>query len=228
MEKKNMVLLTVIAVATLLVAVVGATFAYFTATITDNRPDDTNNGTTKVNAGSVAGATVVGTVEGAAGSFEVTDVYPGHKEVAALQVNVTDDNNRSSKVNIMYDATTNGFPKDSIKLTVYKNETKVSTDGEENYFKCEKVTGTAGDDTTFYENCTVAESTLGTKVKETLLDTGASSNLVLATDTITGSAAPGKTVYYYVVAEYVNKDNASQNADFNKALDGKVTVKLAA
>ena len=37
MEKKNMVLLTVIAVATLLVAVVGATFAYFTATITDDR-----------------------------------------------------------------------------------------------------------------------------------------------------------------------------------------------
>jgi len=33
MEKKNMVLLTVIAVATLLVAVVGATFAYFTASV---------------------------------------------------------------------------------------------------------------------------------------------------------------------------------------------------
>ena len=31
MEKKNTILLTVIAVATLLVAVVGATFAYFTA-----------------------------------------------------------------------------------------------------------------------------------------------------------------------------------------------------
>ena len=34
MEKKNMILLTVIAVSTLLVAVVGATFAYFTATST--------------------------------------------------------------------------------------------------------------------------------------------------------------------------------------------------
>ena len=34
MEKKNTILLTVIAVATLLVAVVGATFAYFTATAT--------------------------------------------------------------------------------------------------------------------------------------------------------------------------------------------------
>ena len=36
MERKNTILLTVIAIATLLVAVVGATFAYFTATITDN------------------------------------------------------------------------------------------------------------------------------------------------------------------------------------------------
>ena len=35
MEKKNTMLLTVIAVATLLVAVVGATFAYFSLTVTD-------------------------------------------------------------------------------------------------------------------------------------------------------------------------------------------------
>lgn len=33
MEKKNTLLLTVIAIATLLVAVVGATFAYFATTI---------------------------------------------------------------------------------------------------------------------------------------------------------------------------------------------------
>ena len=37
MEKKNTILLTVIAVATLLVAVVGATFAYFTASTTTGR-----------------------------------------------------------------------------------------------------------------------------------------------------------------------------------------------
>lgn len=41
MEKKNTILLTVIAIATLLVAVVGATFAYFTATITTT--NDANN-----------------------------------------------------------------------------------------------------------------------------------------------------------------------------------------
>ena len=40
MEKKNVVLLTVIAVATLLITVVGATFAYFAATI-DNEKNET-------------------------------------------------------------------------------------------------------------------------------------------------------------------------------------------
>ena len=36
MEKKNVIFLSVIAVATLLTAVVGTTFAYFTATVTGN------------------------------------------------------------------------------------------------------------------------------------------------------------------------------------------------
>lgn len=45
MDKKNQVLLTVIAVATLLVAVIGATFAYFSATVYEN-----NKTTTKLKA----------------------------------------------------------------------------------------------------------------------------------------------------------------------------------
>ena len=53
MDKKNTMLLTVIAVATLLVAVVGATFAYFSVTVTSNAA--TSTVTTKAEAvGSVA------------------------------------------------------------------------------------------------------------------------------------------------------------------------------
>jgi len=47
MDKKNTMLLTVIAVATLLVAVVGATFAYFTATATDDTKTTVVTGTTE-------------------------------------------------------------------------------------------------------------------------------------------------------------------------------------
>lgn len=48
MERKNTVLLTVVAVATLLVAVVGATFAYFTATGTINAQSTVNVTTSTV------------------------------------------------------------------------------------------------------------------------------------------------------------------------------------
>ena len=58
MDKKNTMLLTVIAVATLLVAVVGATFAYFTASVTNSATS------TAVQAGSGnAGTVVLNTVE---------------------------------------------------------------------------------------------------------------------------------------------------------------------
>ena len=122
MEKKNMILLTVIAVATLLVAVVGATFAYFTASITNEYNGQDDNGKANISAGSVSGATVVGVVDGEAGSFEATGVYPGHKEVAALKVNATENNSQPTKINITYKPTENGFADNNIKITVYKSE----------------------------------------------------------------------------------------------------------
>ena len=52
MEKKNVVFLTVLAIATLLTAVVGTTFAYFTATVT-NKTTPTSTTVTTANAVSV-------------------------------------------------------------------------------------------------------------------------------------------------------------------------------
>ena len=49
MEKKNTVLLTVIAIATLLVAVVGATFAYFSANVTSTEKTTVTTTTAKAN-----------------------------------------------------------------------------------------------------------------------------------------------------------------------------------
>lgn len=49
MEKKNTVLLTVIAIATLLVAVVGATFAYFSASVTNDDKTTVTATTAKAN-----------------------------------------------------------------------------------------------------------------------------------------------------------------------------------
>ena len=57
MEKKNTILLTVIAIATLLVAVVGATFAYFTASVSTNEGNG-GTGTTTVKSKTTATASM--------------------------------------------------------------------------------------------------------------------------------------------------------------------------
>ena len=240
MEKKNMVLLTVIAVATLLVAVVGATFAYFTASITNNYTGTEENGKTNVQAGSVAGTTVVTNVDGEAGSFTATDVYPGHKEVAAFKVNVQDASNTNAKINITYKATTNGFTEGNIKLRVYKTDAAKSIGEDGNYFQCAKKTGTGtgldANKTTFYEECSgPAETSLGTQVgSDYVLRTSDLNNaVVIATDNEVSSSASGVDTYYYVVVEYVNQtesseESASQNSEFGAQLKGEISVELAA
>ena len=222
MEKKNMVLLTVIAVATLLVAVVGATFAYFTASIQNDYNGQENNGSANISSGSVgSNNTVVAEVDGQAGSFEATDVYPGHKEVAALKVTVTGDTAQS--IDITYSPTTNDFPDGSITLKVYKGAGTENIGEEGNYFQCESKTGTSGGSQTFYEECTVQESTLGSQLGSThnLTQAEAGSTVVLATDSLTS-----ETGTYYVVVEFVNKPGESQDTAQSKTLDGDISVRL--
>ena len=239
MERKNMVLLTVIAVATLLVAVVGATFAYFTATVTDERSGDENNGTTKLEAATIDSTTVVGQVSNGAGSFDESDIYPGHKEVAGMKVTVTSPTSGNAHIQVIWTGN-NGFTDKKIKLTTYRND---STDVDTSYMTCEKKTGTGTESdanaTTFYEDCTTFNSgiaTLGTFKKTVELSNGnvnEDSPVILVDETVTGEPETGKSYYYYVVAEYVNdtdasEESASQNVDFGATLTGQVTVRLAA
>lgn len=222
MEKKNMVLLTVIAVATLLVAVVGATFAYFTASIQNDYNGQGSNGSANISSGSVgSNTTIVAEVDGQAGSFEATDVYPGHKEVAALKVTVEGDTAQS--IDITYSPTSNNFPDGSITLKVYKGTGSENIGEEGNYFQCESKTGTSGGSQTFYEECTVQESTLGTQLGTThnLTQAEAGSTVVLATDSLTS-----ETGTYYVVVEFVNKPGESQDTAQSKTLDGDISVRL--
>ena len=222
MERKNTILLTVIAVATLLVAVVGATFAYFTATIQDDRTADNGNGSTNITAGQVANTTVVANVEGAAGKFTATDVYPGHKEVAALQVSATGAAGSKTVVDFEYDVTTNDLGASNVKVSLYKSTTKIET--TENYFACQHKVETVDNENRYSETCT--DKSVGTLVKETTL-TGGAQKVVLGQDTITTTAADTEeTVYYYVVVEFVN--NGDQNAVMGKTLAGTVSVKPAA
>ena len=233
MEKKNMVLLTVIAVATLLVAVVGATFAYFTASIQNNYNQDGSSGTGNISSGTIeGGSTVVAQVTGQAGSFTATDVYPGHKEVAALQVTVTDPASGGTGIDITYDLTNLTFSDNTIRLTVYRNTSLVeigATTTNNNYLECNKqVAQGEGNEQKFFETCNEGKvSGLGTKVSSTdvLLkqeNIDADTPIVIGQDKITEDGTP---VYYYIVAEFVDS-KANQASEMGKTLEGNINVRL--
>ena len=234
MEKKNMVLLTVIGAATLLVAMVGATFAFFTATVKEERTTDSGQGGTNVTAASVASELVVANVDQAAGKFTASDVYPGHKEVAALQV--TADNSKGSKASesdivIKYDVTQNDFATDDIQVTIYRKDDFSSTIGE-NYFNCSHSSSAgAASATNLFETCTVNEEAFGSTklnakgkaVGTVKLNTGAST--LSFTDKISADASDSTTAKYFVVVEFVN-GKAAQNTSIGAQLIGNISVEL--
>ena len=109
MEKKNMVLLTVIAVATLLVAVVGATFAYFTAT-SETGGNDT---TTEVRTRQVAGLSWVA----GADSGKSPAVYPGYKAYQSYELEATGSG--TANFSLTLNATVPSALTDAVTYTIY-------------------------------------------------------------------------------------------------------------
>ncbi len=86
MERKNTILLTVIAIATLLVAVVGATFAYFTAglTIQNDNKDNTS-------AADVTTKVFVNTTFDYGNKINpLDDAIPGHADLKTMKVTGSD------------------------------------------------------------------------------------------------------------------------------------------
>ena len=98
MEKKNVVFLTVLAVATLLTAVVGTTFAYFTATVSGN---NTVNET-------VITTPTLGVVYNDGTALATgTNITPGWSETKTITVKNTSGINVDYTIN--WTSVTNGF-----------------------------------------------------------------------------------------------------------------------
>ena len=163
MEKKNMVLLTVIAVATLLVAVVGATFAYFSISTTNNFGGGTSDqGKTNITASDAEKADQITIAQASnAGSFTAEGVYPGHKEVAAIKVTAKSAQNTAPSVKITYNTTTNDFEDGSLKISLYRKDTEETVSST--YFQCTKQSV----EQKLYETCAKDESALGTSLVST-------------------------------------------------------------
>lgn len=230
MEKKNTILLTVIAVATLLVAVVGATFAYFTATTTGE-----NNGTAKTTT-----ATNTGSVKLTYGDVGVAgDIkYPGAKYVQYGTVTPTVEGagtfSATYKVKATVDASALKSTNTVIKATLYKSDTALTGDLTTG---CTMKTGTAANTedgktvTTYYydENCKFSDSLVGaTKVAEKELNLSTATDKVIDLESTEQSfsgltsATTGVQPYYYVAVDYVNNASADQNADMGQSIQVQI------
>ena len=216
-------------------AVVGATFAYFTATVENTYSP--SNGATSIEAAKVATKTVVASIDSEAGKFTATDVYPGHKEIAGLQVKVTGTEGDTSAIKIKYAVTENGF-KDDINVTVYGLENQLSigsTEENNTWFGCTKQTKKSSDEqkTLYYETCAEKTNELpaAKKIGETkTLKTAGGPETLEFDDVITISGGTDATKYYYVVIEYENDTEETaegQNDQMSKSVEGTISVRAA-
>lgn len=189
MEKKNTILLTVIAVATLLVAVVGATFAYFTANVTTTNSE---KNTTTVTTRTIASATM--TLGNEISSVE--DALPGYKSFKTLDV-VGAGQEGDQKVTATISLTPTGTENfgTHIKYSIYK----VATASKPSASICTDSDPKApGENGQYYDAMTCDTSALGSAVKSGTLQTDVVEHDI---DIEYNSADT-----YYVLVEYENAD----------------------
>ena len=239
MERKNMVLLTVIAVATLLVAVVGATFAYFTATVNRDEGYTEDQGQTTLNTATLANTTTVVNVENTAGKFTASDIYPGHMEVAALSVKVETseavEQDTKYSIPFIYDVTANTIGK-NVKYYLYKGDKDIAvnmgctikTTGTETVQYSEECLFTNANGLNQHPSTTDATEDASTNVSALTLVASGSLNggvekIQMIDEIEIANQSQEKQVYYYFVVEFVDTEN-EQNTDQGKELVGTITV----
>ena len=188
MEKKNVIFLSVIAVATLLTAVIGTTFAYFTANFTtSNKENAPSTVTTK---------SLVGTTVTLGASIKPAEqVYPGFRAVQKIELNGTDTGVVDGQVTLKV---TPNIPSEfgtDLEWTLYQSDATAIT--------CEapvtKTTAGAAGGNQVYQETTCSDSvmTSATKAIATSSDTTAKT-----TSTIT--VKKGETHNFYLVVNFKN------------------------
>ncbi len=215
MLKKKNLLLTCLAVFTLTIVTLGASYAFFIGLFNDQR--NTTDNQSELETANIADTTLISNVSNAAGSFIKSDIYPGHKEVVAIEVAASGVAGSSSSFQFKYFIEENGL-KENVKVSLYKSKTPIETG--ENYFNCEKQSELIDNESRFFESC--EEKEVGKLVQENILSN--EKEMILGKDTLTiKKDNEEEKAYYYVVVEFMNL-NQSQNEDMNKVLKGKITV----
>lgn len=204
MEKKNVIFLSVIAVATLLTAVIGTTFAYFTANFTVS---NTQNATSTVTTKTLSGVTVT-----LGNKISGNPVYPGFKGVQEITVEgTTADVAGQFTLTVTPDIDT-AFGNDVV-WSLYQSDTAITCDTP----VTKTDAGANGNQIYQTTNCTDVS-------KLTALISNDTTTANTAKTTATLTAPNGGTAKYYLVAEYKNNTAAAQNAQ-GKAFNLTVTAK---
>ena len=192
MEKKNVIFLSVIAVATLLTAVIGTTFAYFTANFTVS---NTQNATSTVTTKTLSGVTVT-----LGNKISGNPVYPGFKGVQEITVaGTTADVAGQFTLTVTPDIDT-AFGNDVV-WSLYQSDTAITCDTP----VTKTDAGANGNQIYQTTNCTDVS-------KLTALISNDTTTANTAKTTATLTAPNGGTAKYYLVAEYKNNTAAAQNA----------------
>lgn len=229
--RNNTILLTVIGIATLLVAVAGATFAYFTAQI---RYHDTNSVLT-ITAGQGTSASLIGT------RVELKDIYPkgtagtlGNDDAWATKVikitNTTPEGTAMGK-DIEYKLTlnyTSSFSANSIYYTVTpianSEDAAVCVDDPLN------ASATCSAYLKAYTSTAEQMDNLGTATETAINYTGATDaeggKKVGTVDLVNGSLKIGSNgyVHAYYLRIYFPNTGKVQNADQDKSFVGTVSL----
>lgn len=208
MEKKNSVVLTVIAIAVLLIGVLGASFAYFTSSIKVRNEE--NSKTTVKTATLVSASMDMGQI------VTSTDALPGYKALKTVTVKGAGKEGDQA-VNAIITLTPNVTDfGNHIKYSLYK----VSTSERE----------TKG------VTCTESKVASGTNAyDEMTCDTTKAGNEILS-GTFTNQNPVTKEIKvnynddftYYLLVEYVNEPEADQNEEQGKTFTVKIDFEAKA
>ena len=203
-------------IAIVLVAVVGATFAYFTAT---SGATGSGDSTGAVNTATVAN---VGLTAATAGNSAET-VYPGTMNYAGMSVTPTksgdDDNNYTMTYTVNGTITLGAeFTQGDVYYTVYRTTTPVSDPVD-----CDPVSTTADPAGTQYSQTCNVEALTSASAQEVVSRTaveGTSATISIPSQTLTTES--GTVYYYYLVVEYENTGSI-QNDDQNKSITASLS-----
>lgn len=203
MEKKNTILLTIIAVATLLVGVVGATFAYFTATVnTKNEENSTTN---------IKTSTLVSASMDFGSLVTSNNALPGYKALKTVTVKGAGNaGDQPVSANITLTPNVTGFGS-HVKYSLYRIATKdIATKGV---------------------TCTESKPVAGTKAYDEMTCNTTNAGTPIASGTFNGTTPVSTKVNvayndddtYYLVVEYENEVSSDQNSEqgqtFSVAID---------